>query len=81
MKKLKTDFFYKLLFSVSTKKLKIDFFEILIIFNNLSKYVKSDFFNEKSDFSGKKILSKRILSVCFEHKNTRSYVLDELMIL
>ena len=31
-------------FSAYTEKLKINFFKILIIFNNLSKYVKSDFF-------------------------------------
>ena len=42
---LKTEFFDKLLISDYTKKLKIDFFEILIIFKNLSKYIKSDYFN------------------------------------
>ena len=47
---MKTDFFHKLLFSASTKKLKTAFFEILIILKKLSKHVKTDFFSEKSDF-------------------------------
>ena len=39
---MKTDFFFqKLLFSTSIKKLKMDFFYILIIFKKLSKYMKS----------------------------------------
>ena len=37
---LKTDFF---------------FFEILIIFKKLSKYMKTDVFNKKSDFLSKKL--------------------------
>ena len=32
------------------KKLKIDFFNIVIIFKKLSKYMTIGFFNEKSDF-------------------------------
>ena len=41
---MKTDFFQKLLFSASTKKLKTDFFENLIIFKKLFKHTKIDFF-------------------------------------
>ena len=47
MKKLKTDFFQKLLFSASPKKLKIDFFKIRLIFKKLSKYMKINFFIKK----------------------------------
>ena len=50
---MKTDFFQKLLFLASTKKLKTNFFKILIIFNNLSKYIKSDFFSENVIFWAK----------------------------
>ena len=48
---MKTDIFEKLLFSVSTKRMKASFLKILIIFKKLSKYMKSDFFDKrKSEF-------------------------------
>ena len=41
---LKMDFFDILFFLTTNKNLKPDLFKILIIFKNLSDYVKSDFF-------------------------------------
>ena len=38
--------------------MKIDFFEILIIFKNISKYMKIDFFNKKIIFYPKKNLKQ-----------------------
>ena len=62
MKKLKADFFQKLLFSVFTKKLKTDLFENLIIFKKLSKYIKIDFFfNEKIIFYSKKAQTNALI--------------------
>ena len=63
IKKLKTDFFQKLLFSTSSKKLKTGYFDNLIIFKNLSKLMKTDFFfNEKSDFFYEKGTNKHTLN-------------------
>ena len=44
---MKIFFFEKLLFLAFTKKLKINFFKIMIILKNLLKYVKSVFFSKK----------------------------------
>ena len=57
----KSDFESKILYI--TEKVENRFFWYLIIFNNLFKYVKNDFFSEKSNFLGKKILSKRTLNM------------------
>ena len=50
IKKYEINFLGKLFFIIFIKKLKIDFFKILIIFKNLFKYIKSDFFSKKSNF-------------------------------
>ena len=50
-KSWKLIFFHKLLFSAYSKKLKIDFFDIMIILKNLSKYMRSDFLPKKAQSS------------------------------
>ena len=45
LKKLKINFLKVILFNFYKKKLKTDFFEILMILKKLSKYMKIDFFN------------------------------------
>ena len=47
---MKINFFDKLFFPAFIKKLKTYFFDILIIFKNLSKYIKSNFLVKKIIF-------------------------------